>query len=392
MSHTKESTNQWFNQDSDENLMNTSTTGAIARDNKLSQINLKFQRTGIYCLEDLEAPLRTEKINNVYEKNTIEFNKLLTQMSNSVTQHQTANMYRSGISSLEEVEAPLRIGNIFPQNEPREKENFQKLLTQMNNVTFPQQQQQQHSVTLMQLFQNQQRQNQMHNEFPTFYPNVSSQQRHIQPNDSIQQLLQLGLRGKRNEYLKLPEAQALIFSISQGRVSISSIHEQINNLPINSNRRHILLAVIDYVNEISRKPNIVKSMFPKNLQPALTVQRNLANYQQSLHNFQSSNLIGPIAEEPIGGSHFNVSNNQQASDQQNTFGGMPKGVSKRIPSQRELQYHTQSIMHSALLNKKLEEQRIHFQNEQEMILQQQLAAQHSSGILSDHPEVQHRHQ
>jgi eukaryotic translation initiation factor 4E transporter len=41
------------------------------------------------------------------------------------------------------------------------------------------------------------------------------------------------------------------------------------------------------------------------------------------------------------------------------------GVPQRIPSPRELQYHTQSIMQNALIRKKLEEQRENFRKRQE---------------------------
>lgn len=42
------------------------------------------------------------------------------------------------------------------------------------------------------------------------------------------------------------------------------------------------------------------------------------------------------------------------------------GVSQRIPSPRELQFHTQSIMQNALIKKKLEEQRENFRKRQEI--------------------------
>lgn len=41
------------------------------------------------------------------------------------------------------------------------------------------------------------------------------------------------------------------------------------------------------------------------------------------------------------------------------------GIPQRIPSPRELQYHTQSIMQNALIRKKLEEQRENFRKRQE---------------------------
>lgn len=46
------------------------------------------------------------------------------------------------------------------------------------------------------------------------------------------------------------------------------------------------------------------------------------------------------------------------------------GIQQRIPSPRELQFHTQSIMQNALIKKKLEEQRENFRKRQEM--QQQI--------------------
>lgn len=50
---------------------------------------------------------------------------------------------------------------------------------------------------------------------------------------------------------------------------------------------------------------------------------------------------------------------------------------QRIPSPRELQVHTQSIMQNALIKKKLEEQRENFRKRQEMQQQQQQNPQNS---------------
>lgn len=50
---------------------------------------------------------------------------------------------------------------------------------------------------------------------------------------------------------------------------------------------------------------------------------------------------------------------------------METGVSQRIPSPRELQFHTQTIMQNALIKKKLEEQRENFRKRQELQQQQQ---------------------
>lgn len=43
---------------------------------------------------------------------------------------------------------------------------------------------------------------------------------------------------------------------------------------------------------------------------------------------------------------------------------LPNGIPQRIPSPRELQFHTQSIMQNALIKKKLEEQRENFRKRQ----------------------------
>lgn len=51
---------------------------------------------------------------------------------------------------------------------------------------------------------------------------------------------------------------------------------------------------------------------------------------------------------------------------------------QRIPSPRELQFHTQSIMQNALIKKKLEEQRENFRKRQELQQQQQQQQQPSN--------------
>lgn len=51
------------------------------------------------------------------------------------------------------------------------------------------------------------------------------------------------------------------------------------------------------------------------------------------------------------------------------------GIPQRIPSPRELQYHTQSIMQNALIRKKLEEQRENFRKRQEQEQKEQIQKQ-----------------
>lgn len=52
------------------------------------------------------------------------------------------------------------------------------------------------------------------------------------------------------------------------------------------------------------------------------------------------------------------------SKQQLRISPLPNGIPQRIPSPRELQFHTQSIMQNALIKKKLEEQRENFRKRQ----------------------------
>lgn len=57
------------------------------------------------------------------------------------------------------------------------------------------------------------------------------------------------------------------------------------------------------------------------------------------------------------------------SKQQLRISPLPNGgIPQRIPSPRELQFHTQSIMQNALIKKKLEEQRENFRKRQVCIL------------------------
>lgn len=44
---------------------------------------------------------------------------------------------------------------------------------------------------------------------------------------------------------------------------------------------------------------------------------------------------------------------------------MCSGIQQRIPSPRELQFHTQTIMQNALIKKKLEDQRENYRKRQE---------------------------
>lgn len=58
---------------------------------------------------------------------------------------------------------------------------------------------------------------------------------------------------------------------------------------------------------------------------------------------------------------------------------------QRIPSPRELQYHTQSIMQNALIRKKLEEQRENYRKRQEQEKQQENAKKQDSSTIPSSP-------
>lgn len=182
-----------------------------------------------------------------------------------------------------------------------------------------------------------------------------------QQNELLQKMLHLNQMhhpvndARQAEILKRPEAQALLHGVARGEVSQHNLWQQLTNPATAQPHREILTSVLSTINTSPRvvSPNIliqpspggVPILPPATVPPAAVAAAAAAN---------SANLLF-----------------QHHSKQQMRLSPLPNGMPQRIPSPRELQYHTQSIMQNALIRKKLEEQRENYRKRQEQQQQQQ---------------------
>lgn len=160
---------------------------------------------------------------------------------------------------------------------------------------------------------------------------------------------------RQAEIMKRPETQALLHSVARGEVSQHNLWQQLTNPSTAQPHREILTSVLSTINTSPRvvSPNILIQPSPGGvsiLQPTPAVAAAAAAVAAN-----SANLL------------FQHHSKQQMRLSPLPNGGMPQ----RIPSPRELQYHTQSIMQNALIRKKLEEQRENYRKRQEQQQQQQ---------------------
>ncbi|XP_055594609.1 putative uncharacterized protein DDB_G0271606 [Uranotaenia lowii] len=182
-----------------------------------------------------------------------------------------------------------------------------------------------------------------------------------QQNELLQKMLHLNQMhhpmndARQAEILKRPEAQALLHGIARGEVSQHNLFQQLVNPATAQHHRDIVSCVLSTFGTSPRvvSPNILIQPTPGSVPilpqaavpPAAAVAAAAAN---------NANLLF-----------------QHHSKQQMRLSPLPSGMPQRIPSPRELQFHTQSIMQNALIRKKLEEQRENYRKRQEQQAQQQ---------------------
>lgn len=191
---------------------------------------------------------------------------------------------------------------------------------------------------------------------------------HHQQNELLQKMLHLNQLhhtvpdARQAEILKRPEAQALLHGFARGEVTHHNLWQQLNNPATAQPHRELLTSVLSTINTSPRvvSPNILIQPSPGGVPilPPASVPPAAAAVAAVAAN--SANLLF-----------------QHHSKQQMRLSPLPNGMPQRIPSPRELQYHTQSIMQNALIRKKLEEQRENYRKRQE---QQQQQQQHQQQI------------
>ncbi|EEB20270.1 eukaryotic translation initiation factor 4E transporter, putative [Pediculus humanus corporis] len=130
------------------------------------------------------------------------------------------------------------------------------------------------------------------------------------------------------ELLSRPEAQAILQGLRQGEITPQHLIQQLQNPAMQPRHREVLASILKLHGSSPRPAS------PLMVSPDPTLIQQLMLQQQ---------LRNPSPMPP-----------------------MPNGLPHRVPSPRELMLHTQTIMQSALIKKKLEEQRENFRKRQEL--------------------------
>ncbi|XP_070503431.1 myb-like protein I isoform X3 [Chironomus tepperi] len=187
------------------------------------------------------------------------------------------------------------------------------------------------------------------------------------------------------EIMKRPEVQALVQELTSGELSQYTLWQRLTAPGLTPIERDIITCALNVFNTNSNNGN--SGMFPKqtigpnpNLYsqsgPIPTNQNASQLHQLMQHQMKASTLTAPIPIPPQTSPlspvppiepHLLFQHQAAvAANKQLRLSPLPaSGMPQRIPSPRELQYHTQSIMQNALIRKKLEEQRENFRKRQE---------------------------
>ncbi|XP_037037944.1 putative uncharacterized protein DDB_G0271606 isoform X2 [Bradysia coprophila] len=311
----------------------------------------------------------------------------------NVQSNSIANNVPGSVCSVLELEARMRSSGGKSQSEVRNQQQqqdmqaFKKLLSQISGNDHGMMQREPQTMGqatgLMQMLSKNTPQPQPQQPIPFMLNHQRPQnlqppiQR--QPMDPMQNV-QIGphLQQSRDEILKRPEAQMIIQSICNAEVTQNSLIQQLNNPASNHRQRETILAVLNFISECAPRipsPNLMPSvMQPQGAAPLLhgagvpipkppTIQTNAPPNVGM--NEQPNDVLQP---------HLLYQHHHQGAAvaaQKLRVSPLPNGIPQRIPSPRELQFHTQSIMQSALIKKKLEEQRENFRKRQEMQQAQQ---------------------
>jgi translation initiation factor 4E transporter len=187
------------------------------------------------------------------------------------------------------------------------------------------------------------------------------------------------------DIMKRPEVQALVQELTSGELSQYTLWQRLTAPGLTPIERDIITCALNVFNTNSNNGN--SGMFPKqtigpnpNLYsqsgPIPTNQNASQLHQLMQHQMKASTLTAPIPIPPQTSPlspvppiepHLLFQHQAAvAANKQLRLSPLPaSGMPQRIPSPRELQYHTQSIMQNALIRKKLEEQRENFRKRQE---------------------------
>lgn len=269
----------------------------------------------------------------------------LLRRAHSNEHHESMNSVSGGgkMHSLEELEARIRPQHPPPpMHQPPQQDHdlsaFKRLLAQVSGghaVPAEPQPRPPHQppMSLLQMLKSMEQQ--------------KPQQPHI-PQDLLYKLLQVqrqqevgpgmhpGMTPQDRDLLQRPEAIALIQGLKSGEITIQHLMQQLNNPAVQCRHRELLLAIL--------------------------------RMHHNQHRLQLGGSPLPVGVQP---PHLIVPPTVIPPHQQLRLSPIPHhSVPQRIPSPRELAVHTQSIMQSALIKKKLEEQKENYRRRTEQMAKQ----------------------
>lgn len=170
----------------------------------------------------------------------------------------------------------------------------------------------------------------------------------------------------RIEILKRPDAQNLLKGLSCGEINQAFLLQHLHNPNTGQRERELFLAVLSCLNQ-SQPPDAGSVVNGPVIQPSIPSPNLMAANQHQIPNAPIPSIQplpnnAPMTQEMMRHLYYQAVPGQK---QQLRISPLPNGIPQRIPSPRELQVHTQSIMQNALIKKKLEEQRENFRKRQE---------------------------
>ncbi|XP_050595609.1 eukaryotic translation initiation factor 4E transporter-like isoform X9 [Bombus affinis] len=305
----------------------------------------------VHSLEELEARMRggappptsstdQPRVNKT-EEDLSAFKKLLAQVTGgqAIPAANGPISQKQPVTLIQLLNSQLKTQPIAPQQsvpEPMHATTFNHAGS-VGPTQHPHQAQMQHEnlMKVLQIQQQQQKQQQQQQQHSDMLSMMMGGQRMLgmSPVPPEMQMM-LSSAPTSQELLQRPEAQAIIQGLQQGEITRQHLIQQLQNPAMQHRHREVLVNIL----------KMYGGTTPRTISPhpsAPTPQDHIL--QQMLYQQQQQRIPSP----------------------------MNNVMQHRVPSPREIVMHAQSIMQSALIKKKLEEQRENFRKRQDQQQQQQ---------------------
>ncbi|XP_048263920.1 putative uncharacterized protein DDB_G0271606 isoform X7 [Bombus terrestris] len=329
----------------------------------------------VHSLEELEARMRggappptsstdQPRVNKT-EEDLSAFKKLLAQVTGgqAIPAANGPISQKQPVTLIQLLNSQLKTQPIAPQQsvpEPMHATTFNHAGS-VGPTQHPHQAQMQHEnlMKVLQIQQQQKQQQQQQQQHSDMLSMMMGGQRMLgmSPVPPEMQMM-LSNAPTSQELLQRPEAQAIIQGLQQGEITRQHLIQQLQNPAMQHRHREVLVNIL----------KMYGGTTPRTISPhpsAPTPQDHIL--QQMLYQQQQQRIPSPMNNAYCPPSI--ISPNLTASP--STLTVQHPVMQHRVPSPREIVMHAQSIMQSALIKKKLEEQRENFRKRQDQQQQQQ---------------------